>query len=116
MIDVTGGINSIRNDGQGGQQQGGGGGGGGGAGGPGPLAGLAQQIGMEGTFAIPAFGGAPPMEVEKIYLLILAIATYFFGWKVLLVAGVFYVIQVTNKMAPSAQGGGGQQGRPMSMF
>jgi hypothetical protein len=56
------------------------------------------------------------MEVEKIYLLILAIATYFFGWKVLLVAGVFYVIQVTNKMAPSAQGGGGQQGRPMSMF
>jgi hypothetical protein len=67
---------------------------------------------MEGTFMIPGFGGAPPMEVEKIYLLILAVATYFFGWKVLIVAGVFYVIQVTNKMGP-AQGGG--QGPTMSM-
>ena len=57
------------------------------------------------------------MEVEKIYLLVLAVATYFFGWKVLMVAGVFYVIQCTNKMAPPKQGGGQQGGgRPMSMF
>ena len=77
----------------------------GGAGGP--LDALATTLGIQGqSVEIPAFSRLPARQVPLIALLLLAVATLFFGWQILALAAVLHVFSGLSEQAAAPAGAG----------
>ena len=76
-----------------------------------PLDALASAIGVQGqTVEIPAVWRIPARQVPLVALLLLALATVFFGWQVLALCAALHVFSGLSEQPPTAAGGGGGGG------
>ena len=94
---------------------GGGGGGGPPAGNaaPSPLDALASAIGVQGqTMRIPAVMRIPHRDVPVVVLILLGMATMFFGWRVLAFASVLHVASGLSEGGAGGGARGPAGGRP----
>ena len=70
--------------------------GGGGGGGPNFLQRLGSQVGLEGTWQIPAVAGFPATDVEKVYLVLFLLLAYM-NWRAGALGLILYFAWLSNK-------------------
>ena len=73
-------------------------------GGPGPLAGLENMLGVSGkTFKVPAIMGNPSFEIPVVVLIILAFVTLLTSWRVGLGGCLLVYLYYNSLQTPSPQ-------------
>lgn len=84
-----------------------------------PLAGLARQLGLEGSVQVPAVAavGLPARSVAKIHLALAALLIVLFGWRALVFLAFAYFVSSQQPAAaagppPAGQHHGGGAPRP----
>ena len=79
-----------------GYRGGGSGGGGQGGGGDNFLQRLGSQVGLEGTWQIPAVAGFPATDVDKVYIVLFLLLTYM-NWRAGALGAILYFAWLSNK-------------------